>query len=207
MIITYAGGNCFKLSAGATTVAVNPPSSKSSHKVSKFGADVVLISAVHPDWDGEETAAHGGKEAFVIRGPGAYEVGDVVVTGFSSEVSFGKEASEFGNTIYHIEFDGMKILVLGALSSPKLSQEVRSNVDEIDIVFVPVGGPTLNPEEAHDLVVSLEPHLIVPYSVDGADALKAFLKTSGAQDTKPTDKLTIRTKEVGVMNGEVIVLK
>ena len=207
MVITYAGGYCFKLSAGNTTVALHPPSAKSVHKVPKFGADVVLIPAAHEDWDGEETAAHGEKDPFVIRGPGAYEVGDVVVAGFSSEGSLSGESNDYANTIYLVEFDGMKVLVLGALSSAKLSQDVRSNLDEVDIVFTPVGGPTLNPKEAHELVVSLEPRIIIPYSADGPEELKSFLKTAGAPDMKPVEKFTIRPKEISLMEGEVVVLQ
>ena len=46
MVITYAGGNCFKLSAGDVTLALNPPSARSQVKVSKFGADVILAGRV-----------------------------------------------------------------------------------------------------------------------------------------------------------------
>lgn len=207
MIITYVGGHCFKISAGDTTIAVNPPSATSKHKISKFGADVVLVPTAHPEWDGEETASHGGKEPFVIRGPGAYEVGDVVVNGYASQGALGKETSEYGNTVYVVEFDGMKLLLLGALSSAKLSQEVRSDLDEIDIVFVPVGGATLDPKAAHELVVSLEPKLIIPYGVDGDSELKSFVKTAGAHDVKAVDKLTLRAKEVELMSGEVALLQ
>jgi len=207
MIITYVGGNCFKLSSGDTTIALNPPSATSKHKVSKFGADVVLLPASHPDWDGEETASHGTKEPFVIRGPGAYEVGDVVVTGYSSQGALHKETSEYGNTVYVIEFDGMTVLALGALASGKLPAEIRGDLDEIDIVFVPVGGSTLEPEAAHDLVVSLEPKLIIPYATDVDSDLKSFIKTAGAQGVKPVEKLTLRAKEVALMSGEVALLK
>lgn len=207
MVITYAGGYGFKLSSGDTTVAVNPPSSKSAHKVSKFGADVVLISTEHPDWNGEETASHGSKEAFVIRGPGAYEVGDVVVTGYASEGAMGKEMSDYANTVYAIEFDGIKTLVLGALSSNKLSQEARSDIDNVDIVFVPVGGATLDPKKAHELVVGLEPKLIIPYAVGKESELKEFIESEGAKGVKPVEKLTLRAKEVAAMSGEIAILK
>src|SRR3989344_5261790 len=135
MIITHAGGYCFKLVAGATTIAVNPPKAESAFKVPKFGSDVVLISTADPDWDGVETATHGEKEPFVVRGPGAYEIGEVVVDGYATD--------GFANTLYALEFDGMHVLILGALASSKLPQEVREELDDVDIVFVPVGGAGL----------------------------------------------------------------
>ncbi len=203
MVITYVGGYCFKISAGDTTLAINPPSASTKFNVSKFGADVVFIPTADPTWSGEETATHGDKEPFIIQSPGAYEVGDMVATGFASEGAEGP----FGNTIYNFEFDGMRVLLLGALASPKLSQEVRSNIDEVHIVFVPLGGGTLDPKEAHELVVSLEPNVIIPYAVNGGDDLKLFLKTAGAHEVKPVEKFTIRAKEIVEMQGEVVVLQ
>lgn len=208
MIITFAGGHCFKLSSGDTTIAVNPPAAKSAYKVPKFGADLVLISIEAPDWNGDETASLGGKEPFVVRGPGAYEVGDIVVHGYASEGAMGKETSEWGNTVYTVEFDGMHVLLLGAISSNKLSQELRSDLSDVDIVFVPVGGETLDTKKAHELVVSLEPKLVIPYAVGGKDTeLKEFIETEGAKGLKPVEKLTLRAKEVALMSGEIALLK
>lgn len=207
MIITALGTNGFKISSGDTTIAVNPPAASSSHKVAKFAADLVLISAAHPDWDGEETASHGDSEPFVARGPGAYEVGDVVVNGFSSEGALVGESSPYANTVYLVTFDGMTTLVLGALSSAKLPQELRSNIDTVDIVLVPVGGATLDPKAAHDLVVSLEPKLVIPYAVGDSSELTQFLKIAGASSVKPVEKLTLRAKEVALMSGEIALLE
>lgn len=207
MIITALGPNGFKVSSGDTTIAVNPPSSSSAHKVAKFAADLVLISTPHPDWDGEETASHGDSEPFVARGPGAYEVGEVVVNGFASEGALAGESSPYANTVYLITFDGMTMLVLGALSSTKLPQELRSNIDTVDIVLVPVGGATLDPKAAHDLVVSLEPKLVIPYAVGAAAERAQFLKIAGASSIKPVEKLTLRAKEVALMSGDIALLE
>jgi hypothetical protein len=111
------------MSAGPVTVAVNPPSQRSKkHKVSKFGADIVLISVPDNDWNGSDTATHGDKEPFVISGPGSYEVGDVRITGHATRCDYGDVLSDVGNTAYIVEMDGMKILILGALSSSIFSQ-------------------------------------------------------------------------------------
>jgi L-ascorbate metabolism protein UlaG (beta-lactamase superfamily) len=207
MVITYAGGYCFKISSGDTMIAVNPPESTSAHKVAKFGADVVLISTQHPDWNGEGTAMLGGKEPFVVRGPGAYEIGDVVVTGYASEGALVGETSEYANTVYVVRFDGIKILILGALSNNKISQDALGDAGDVDIVFVPVGGATLEPKKAHELVVKLEAKVIIPYAVGNERELSEFLENEGAKGVKPVDKLTLRAKEVAGMSGEIVILK
>ena len=207
MVIQKTGGYGFKLSAGPVTVAVNPPSSRSKkHKVSKFGADVVLVSIPDPDWNGVETATHGEKEPFVISGPGAYEVGDVRVTGYGSRSDYGDVVSDVGNTVYIIEMDGIRVLVLGALSSAKLPQEIRAELDEIGIVLVPVGDGTLDPKAAHELVTGIEPNVIIPYAVGSDKELSAFLKAAGETGVKPTDKFTVRPKELAALDGTVVLL-
>lgn len=206
MVIQRAGGYCFKISSGDTTIALNPPSSRSKHKVSKFGADVVIISVPHEDWNGAEQATHGAKEPFVVSGPGAYEVGDIIISGYATPGNYGDVMSDVGNTVYIIEMDGIRVLALGALSSSKLPPEVRSELDDIGIVLVPVGGDALDAKAAHDLVTTIEPKAVIPYSIGKDDAVKAFLKAEGSTDAKPTEKFTVRAKELAAMDGEVILL-
>jgi L-ascorbate metabolism protein UlaG (beta-lactamase superfamily) len=208
MVIQKVGGYCFKLSAGPITVAVNPPSPRSKkHKVSKFGSDIVLISVPDIDWNGVETATHGEKEPFVISGPGAYEVGDVTITGYGTQASYGDVMSDAGNTIYVVAMDGIRVLILGGISTTKLPPEIRSELDNIDIVLVPVGGGTLDPKEAHELVTSIEAHAIIPYAIDDEKDIATFLKAQGESGLQPTDKFTTRVKELATMEGDVILLQ
>jgi hypothetical protein len=74
MIITYYGSEFFKVQFGDTTLAFNPISKDSKLKPSRFGADIVLTSARHADFNGIEQVSHGDKKPFVIDGPGEYVV-------------------------------------------------------------------------------------------------------------------------------------
>ncbi|MEK7063568.1 MAG: MBL fold metallo-hydrolase [Patescibacteria group bacterium] len=206
MVIQKVGGYCFKISAGPVTVALNPPGTKSKLKVNKFGSNLVMIAVRNDDWDGAETASHGDKEPFVISGPGAYEVGDITVSGFATATDYDGH-KEVGNTAYVFEMDGIKVLALGAISNGKLPQDLRAELDDIGIVLVPVGDGTLDPKAAHELVVALEPKIIIPYGVgkDGDAAVKAFCKAEG-ESPKEEEKLTIRAKEVQEKDGDVVLL-
>jgi L-ascorbate metabolism protein UlaG (beta-lactamase superfamily) len=207
MIIQKVGAHCFKFSAGPVTLAYNPPDGKSPLKVNKFGSDVVLISLRDPDWDGAETASHGDKKPFVIQSPGAYEVGDITISGFGTPSAYKGEELEVGNTVYVFNMDGIRVLALGAMSSTKLPQDLREEVDEIGIVLLPVGDGTLDPKAAHELMVALEPKIIIPYGVgpDGDKAVAAFCKAEG-ETPKSEEKLTIRAKEVAAHDGTVVLL-
>ena len=138
MIITYLGGEFVKVQFGDITLAFNPPSKDSKLKASRFGADVALISINHPDMNGVESVTHGERKPFIISGPGEYEVKEVVVRGFPTESMFGGE--KHINTVYTVALEGMKICFLGALSSPELPADLKEELDEIDILFVPIGG-------------------------------------------------------------------
>lgn len=208
MVITYHGGEFFKVSFGDTTLAFNPISKDSKLKGTRFGADIALVSLNHPDFNGADQVAHGDRQPFVIMGPGEYEVRGVFIQGINSESNYGGSAKV--NTIYTVELEGMQLCFVGALSSRKLSAEVKGSLPDIDILFVPIGGgEVLSPTEAHELAVELEAKLVIPmhYGDMGDDkgALATFLGEA-EKDTKPIDKLTLKRKDLEGKEGEIVVL-
>lgn len=206
MVITYHGGQAFKVSFGDLTLAFNPISKESKLKQSNFGADVVLITTKHPDMNGKEQAARGDKEPFVIDGPGEYEISDVIIKGFQTESVYGGE--ERLNTVYYVNLEGMNICFAGALKNPSIGAEASEEIDEVDILFVPIDGEDeLSPSEAYKLAVGLEAKIVIPMGAHMTDGhVKQFLKEGGAEGVKAVDKLTIKRKDVDGKNGEIAVL-
>lgn len=205
MIITYQGASFFKVQFGDIAVAVNPVSKDSKLKTSKFGADIALVSVNHPDMNGVDQVSFGERRAFAVLGPGEYEVKDVFIKGFKSESKYGEE--DRINTVYTMNLENMNLCFLGALSSKDLPTEVAEAVDDIDILFVPVGAPgTLAPADAYKLAVKLEPKLIIPVYWDSSASLKAFLKEAGEESQKAEDKLTIKKKDLEGKEGDIVVL-
>jgi L-ascorbate metabolism protein UlaG (beta-lactamase superfamily) len=209
MIITYQGVESVKIQFGDTVVSYNPVSKDSSFKATRFGADIALISINDPDMNGAESASRGEKEAFVINGPGEYEIGGIFIRGFPSKSGYKEKDRQ--NTIYLMNLEGMNLCFLGALGSvDSIGSETKEELDDIDILFVPIGGDgVLKPADAYNIGVKLEPCLIVPmhYGEElGKGALKTFLKEAGEEDVKPVDKLTIKKKDLEGKEGEVVVL-
>ena len=198
MVITYHGLEFFKLQQGELTLAFNPPSKESKFKAPRFGADIVLVSMNDADMNGADQMSYGEREPFVISGPGEYEVKEIFIKGFADSA----------NTIYTLSLDGMNLCFLGALSSKDLPKETVEALDDIDILFVPIGGHgVLAPAEAYKLAVTLEPRIVIPMHYVDADKapLKAFLKESG-EDVKAVDKLTIKKKDLEGKEGDTIIL-
>jgi L-ascorbate metabolism protein UlaG (beta-lactamase superfamily) len=206
MVITYQGGHFFKVQFGDITLAVNPISKDSKLKSSRFGADIALVSALHPDFNGVDQVSFGGKEAFAVTGPGEYEIKDVFIKGFASETKHGGEARI--NTIYTVQLENMNLCFLGGLSTKDIPSEANEEIEQIDVLFVPVGasGDTLSPSDAYKLAVKLEPKLIIPVGDDSA-AIKAFLKEAGEEAQKPQDKLTLKRKDLDGKDADVVVLE
>jgi len=204
MVITYHGGQCFKVSFGSTTLAFDPIAKKSKLPPVKFGSDVAFVSQNHPNFNGIENVGHGSKQPFVIAGPGEYEVGDVTARGYGIETIYEK-ITRF-NTLYQVRLEDINMLFLGALNNPDIDPKILSQLGDVDILFIPIGGgDVLEVPQAAKLAAKLEAKLIIPMHYDKT-ALSAFLKETGADGTKAVDKLTLKKKDIQVMEGEVVVL-
>ncbi len=206
MVITYQGGAFVKLQFGDITIAVNPISKDSKLNTSKFGADIALVSLNHVDFCGTDQVSFGEKTAFAITGPGEYEIKDVFIKGFKSESRYGGE--DRLNTIYTINLENMNLCFLGANSAKELPSEVSEAIDDIDILFVPLGADgVLSPADAAKLAVKMEPKLIIPLYFGNNAALKTFLKEAGEEDQKPEAKLTLKKKDLEGKDADVVVLE
>ena len=211
MVITHHGGQCFKVTLGDLTLVFDPISKKGSLPSVRFGADIALISRSHPDMNGVDEVTYNGQEPFVINGPGEYERQGVVVQGFLSNSEYGlaKGQEHAVNTIYSVDLEDMTLVHLGALSDTELPKDAREGIDEIDVLFVPVGGDgVLTSAKAKELAVALEPKIIVPMHWNGMGepkALDAFLKEAGSAGEK-LDKLTLKKKDLAERDGDIIVI-
>lgn len=204
MVITHHGGQCFKVSFGDTTIAFDPISKKSKLGSVKFGADVAFVSLHHPDFNGTDEVAFGSKQPFVVDGPGEYEIGPVTARGYGVKTTYGNV--ERFNTIYQVKLEEINMIFLGALGSEMIDTQILEDFGDIDILFVPIGGgDVLDVPAASKLATKLEAHCIIPMHYTDA-ALKAFLKEVGSDNGKPVDKLTVKKKDLALMESEIVVL-
>lgn len=203
MVITYHGGQCFKVSFGNTTIAFDPIAKQSKLESKKFGADVTFVSLWHPNFNGVEQMALGSKQPFVVAGPGEYEVGSVTARGFGVKTTYA--GADHYNTLYQVRLEEINILFLGALSDPEIDPKILGEFGDIDILFVPIGGgDVLEVPQASKLAVKLEAKVIIPMHYEAA-ALAAFRKETG-QTAAATDKFTIKRKDILALSGEVVIL-
>lgn len=220
MVITHHGGQCFKVTLGDLTLVFDPISKNGTLPAVRFGADIALVSRDHPDMNGIDEVTYGDKAPFAVTGPGEYERQGIVIQGFLSKSKYPTSpkatqgaVAEYVNTIYSVDLEDMTLVHLGALADTELSPEARESIDEIDVLFVPIGGDgVLSPAKAHELAVSLEPKIIIPMHWSAPPAgggasksLEAFLKVSGNGSEK-VDRLTLKKKDLAGRDGSIIVV-
>ena len=211
MVITHHGAQCFKVTFGDLTLVFDPIGKGASLPSVRFGADIALVSRTHPDMNGIAEVTYGEKIPFAITGPGEYERQSVTVQGFLSKSKYGLKKGEESavNTIYAVELEDMTLVHLGALADTELPADAREGIDEIDVLFVPVGGNgVLTPAKAHELAVALEPKVIIPMHWSGIGvpkALDSFLKEAG-NGVKKEEKLTLKKKDLAGFGGSILVL-
>lgn len=198
MEITWHGNSCFRISERGLASVVTDPYDPEVVGIDpgKLRAEVVTISCDNPGHN--FIKAIRGK-AFEITGPGEYEIGGVFITGVRINGSSHKKTTdEVLNTVYVIDFNGLKIVHLGELNNVPNQTEVEG-LGEVHVALVPVGGKTsLNAAKAAEVISLLEPSIVIPmhYSTGkttlGLDPLSKFLKEMGLTqvDTEDSIKLT-----------------
>ena len=209
MIITYHGKAHIKLQVGDLTVACGPVSKDSKSKQTKYGADIALIPLDMSDYNGVDNVTHGNKEPFVIKGAGEYEYNKFFVKAFSTPST--RDGKEYQNTSFIFNLDGIRVLYLGVIHQ-MLAPEHKEIIDNVDIVFVPIGGDaiSLNPYDASKLAMSLGPKVIIPMDYT-EDLLPIFLKESGAKaktegiENEISEKLTLKYKDISAL--ECVVMR
>jgi L-ascorbate metabolism protein UlaG (beta-lactamase superfamily) len=175
-------------------VLSDPPDPKSGHAIPKTEAQVVTISHDHP---GHSSLKSVGGEPVVLRGPGEYEVREVLVTGVGTFHDDDKGAARGRNTIFAIRLDDLVICHLGDLGH-ELAAAALEKIGDVDIVLVPISGAEVNltAARAAEIIHQLEPRVVVPMSYD-PDAEKKdspfdrLLHELGVKELTPVPKLSV----------------
>jgi len=208
MEITWLGHSCFKIDDKETSIVIDPYNPKVGLKLPKLSANILLITNDHFDHNYKEGVS---ENPYIIDSPGEYEIAGATITGISS-FHGKKNGEERGkNTIYTIEFEGIKICHLGDLGHD-LSDDEIDKLGTIDILMIPVGGIyTINGEEAAKIIGEIEPKIVIPmhYKLPGLginlDPLSKFTeKTQGkvSEEEKLKIKVSSLPQEI-----KIIVLK
>ena len=204
MELTWYGRTCIRIRGRDAVVVTDPYQSVVGPTGRGISGDVVTFS--HPDdnplprakgrhsRDGKTLLPSSLENAFVLDGPGEYEVKEVLVTGVRTYRDDARGGELGKQTAFLIEVDGLHTIHLGEIGH-LLSEEKLADIGSVDIACVPLGG-SLSPSQAAAVVAQLDPKIVVPMPIcedeaECAEALKRFFHEMGAESvTQPKVSVT-----------------
>src|SRR5688500_10389770 len=174
MEITWYGRTCVRLRGRDAVVVADPYPAIVGPTGRGITGDIITFS--HPDdavppkkakgklsRDGRTILPSSLEQAFVLDGPGEYEVRDVLLTGVRTYRDDARGAERGKQTSFVIELDQMHTIHLGEIGH-LLTEEKIADVGQVDIACVPVGG-SLTANKAAELVAQLDPRIVVAMPV------------------------------------------
>lgn len=217
MEMTWYGRTCIRLRGKDAVVVADPFQAVVGPTGRGITGDIVTFS--HPDdtplpkakgktsRDGKTRLPSSLEDAFVLDGPGEYEIKDVLMTGVRTYRDDVRGAAKGKGVSFAVEIDGVHAIHLGDIGH-LLSEEKLGDIGAIDIVCVPLGG-ALGPTDAAALVAQLDPRIVVPMPLcddeaDCAEVLARFFHEMGAESvTQP--KLSVTASSLPVETTTVLL--
>ena len=196
MELTWYGRTCVRMRGKEAVVVADPFQSVVGPTGRGITGDIITFS--HPDdapvargkpkgklsRDGTTLIPTSLESAFVLDGPGEYEVKEVLVTGVRTYRDDARGSENGKGVSFLVEVDGVHTIHLGEIGH-LLSEEKLGDIGTVDIACVPIGG-VLTPTKAAALIAQLDPKIVVPMTLceddaDCAEALKKFFHEMGAE--------------------------
>ncbi|HET9613706.1 MAG TPA: MBL fold metallo-hydrolase [Candidatus Limnocylindrales bacterium] len=194
MELTWYGRTCVRLRGRDAVVVADPYQAVVGPTGRGITGEIVTFS--HPDdrplpkakgkrsRDGGSIVPTSLEDAFILDGPGEYEVRDVLVTGVRTYRDDAKGSERGKQTAFVVELDAMHTIHLGEIGH-LLTEEKLGDIGPVDIACVPVGG-ALSPQRAAELIAQLDPKIVVPMPLDDEsaetrDALAKFFQEMGGE--------------------------
>jgi L-ascorbate metabolism protein UlaG (beta-lactamase superfamily) len=210
--VSWHGLSCFRLRGKNATVVTDPFPASVGVRLPRLEADLVTVSHGHANHSSLDAVS--GKGAFVVEGPGEYEVKGITVFGIRSFHDAVEGAEEGANTIYLLEIDDVRICHLGDLGHGLDDETVEAIGTPVDVLLVPVGGgKALTAARAAEVVRTLEPRWVVPmhYRLPGfkveLEGVETFLKEMGVTEVQPQGKLIVQYSGSGEGDTKVFLME
>ncbi|MBO0686283.1 MAG: MBL fold metallo-hydrolase [Candidatus Dormibacteraeota bacterium] len=195
MDVTWLGHGCFRLRGKNAAVVNDPFPPALGPKLPRLEADLVTISHEHENHAYTKAVKDG---AYLIQGPGEYEVAGVVVNGLLTYHDAANGAEYGRNTVYVIELDDVRVCHLGDLGHG-LDDAALGAIGNVDLLLAPVGGGrALDAAKAAEVVRQVEPRVVVPmhYGLPAVkkdlEPVERFLREMGVNGAEPQPKLSIQ---------------
>jgi L-ascorbate metabolism protein UlaG (beta-lactamase superfamily) len=219
MRVQWYGQSTFHLTAPEASVTIDPFADMSGLAASSglqwdyppvegVEPTLLLVTHEHPDHNGVE--AVGGDPAILRSTAGRLEspLGEVLAIASEHDEEAGTQRGP--NTIFVFELDGLRIAHFGDFGQSELRDEQAALLDDLDLLFIPVGGSaTIGADQAAEIVARLHPRWVVPMHyrtprIGFLDTADAFLERS--PQVEHTPEPAFETSELPATDGPLVVV-
>jgi L-ascorbate metabolism protein UlaG (beta-lactamase superfamily) len=172
MIVQWFGQSTFHLTAPDASVTIDPFADMSGLTASRGmqfdyppieGLEPTLLLVTHEHIDHNGVEAIGGDPTVLRSTAGRLEspIGEVIAIASEHDEEAGTARGP--NTIFVFELDGLRVSHFGDFGQRELRDEQAAALDDLDLLFLPVGGSaTIGAEQAAEIVDRLRPRWVVP---------------------------------------------
>lgn len=201
MIIKYFGQSCIQIKTKNSIIIIDPYSNEIGLNLPSLKADIVLITHQHHDHNNATAIKprEGKEKVAIFSGAGEFEYEGVLISGIPA---WHDNEQKEKNFMYSIYTDGIHLAHLGDLGQKSLYDDQLDHLNNVDILFVPVGGKfTINGETAFEITNQIEPKIVIPihYKVEGLnidlETADKFLKFEG-KSPKQIEELKIEKESL-----------
>jgi len=189
MRVRWYGQSAFALSAEGRTVFIDPfgalparpgaPALRFYPPVGGVAADLLLVTHEHADHNAVDQIAGQPQVLRSTAGTFSTPLGTVVAVASEHDAQAGTRRGP--NTIFCLEFGGLRICHFGDFGQEGLRPAQARAIGAVDVLFVPVGGgPTIGGAAAWAIGRQLQARIVVPMhyrtaAIDFLEPLDAFL--------------------------------
>ena len=163
--VRWFGQSCFLITSSQGKKLMIDPFGKLGYPPPAVEADLVLVTHEHFDHNnvgvvkGKPVVLHG-----LTSNGNDYNDIDQTVAGFhvKSFRSYHNAQKSARNTIFLIEFDGLRLAHLGDIGSPLEPDTLRA-IEKVDVLMIPVGGfYTIGADDAWKDIGLIKPKIVIP---------------------------------------------
>jgi len=188
------GHSCFRIKGSKAVIITDPFPPDLGYSLGKQTANIVTVSHQHPSHSYIEGISG---EPRLVKGPGEYEISNVLIIGIATYHDAIKGQSRGKNTAYLMEIDGIAVCHLGDIGHV-LSDEQVEEMGNVDVLLLPVGGVnTINAALAAEVIRKIEPKAVIPMHYKtpvlnrDLDPVENFLMEMGMGQVEPRPKLSV----------------
>lgn len=197
MKIEWLGMSCFKIEtkkdSGEFIIVIEPfENGKNGKKFPRsLSADILIRTP-------ENNVSLNGNP-FIIEGEGEYELAQIFVYGIGEYEGAAKKL------VYRMEIEGISVVHLDGIQK-ELSDEIIENLQNVDILLIPIGGgDVLDVKTALSIISQIEPRVVIPMHYENLEERIHFMKALGANG-ESVNKFKVSAKDLPEDKMEIIAL-